>query len=518
MKHQIKKIIAIILIATIIYIPIYQTKKAYGFIALAPYVPYVATIMVAAGLTFVTQEDYTSAVNDWWDQQSQTVRNYAVMGAAGAVVGIGVIENALWDSIRGYTKNNYTTGNNTKEYGTQEVPLDEYAEATPANNEVTQMNLSGSNYSYKVVGSSIQLYVNGVYTSTKSNGTYDKVSATGMFYKQDNGFLYVYFTGKNDDGFTRDSYVIWARNVNMSIESVLKGGIQYYVTGQAGVDTNELDFPVDLDGPGYRWWLEDDGTMHLEPINTTVGGEPGSPTPKRLIGFPIGGFDEDGDGQTDPGKELYPLEKAKPDTVVCPWDVILEAGPQPDGTTTTEPTIIPEGSPLPVTQTPDPIYTHDPTPIPDQTTTTPDPTVNPDDWTIPTDKTTTDGTPDGTETTKLPDGLIDILTDTTLDPDTGERTQNTINFDPLKFVGSQLTWKFPFSLPWDLLRSIQAITTSSEMPEILYTFTIPGLRDTELKINFDMWNDVATAVRGIEAFIFPLGLVFATRKLMGGAV
>lgn len=96
----------------------------------------------------------------------------------------------------------------------------------------------------------------------------------------------------------------------------------------------------------------------------------------------------------------------------------------------------------------------------------------------------------------------------------------SVNLEPLKLTGVALTNVFPFSLPWDLARSMNPFyTTSSFVPILsLGPFNMPGVGACTWAINLSNWSPAVALVRAMELLFFDIGLVLLTRKLMGGAV
>lgn len=96
----------------------------------------------------------------------------------------------------------------------------------------------------------------------------------------------------------------------------------------------------------------------------------------------------------------------------------------------------------------------------------------------------------------------------------------SVNLEPLKLTGVALTNVFPFSLPWDLARSMNPFYTTSSFEPILSLgpFDMPGVGACTWAINLSNWSPAITLVRAMELLFFDIGLVLLTRKLMGGAV
>lgn len=90
---------------------------------------------------------------------------------------------------------------------------------------------------------------------------------------------------------------------------------------------------------------------------------------------------------------------------------------------------------------------------------------------------------------------------------------DSIDFSKLKFAAGLFTNKFPFSLPWDLLRAFSALGTGS-----ITAPTIPfAISNVDMTVNLSLFDSLASGVRVIELFIFNIGLMFGTRKLLGGS-
>ncbi|ODA41065.1 hypothetical protein [Desulfosporosinus sp. BG] len=102
------------------------------------------------------------------------------------------------------------------------------------------------------------------------------------------------------------------------------------------------------------------------------------------------------------------------------------------------------------------------------------------------------------------DILNDILT---VNPD------DSIDFSKLRIAGDLLSSKFPFSLPWDLKNMISTFGAGTPVAP-----TIPiGIGNITGEIKLSQFDGLAAAVRVLELFAFNIGLLFGTRKLVGGA-
>jgi len=182
----------------------------------------------------------------------------------------------------------------------------------------------------------------------------------------------------------------------------------------------------------------------------------------------------DGTPVTDPETELPPVTN-NPEVVTNP--------------TTSEPEIKPTPNSPPQPATP-PANTPEPNPDP-PTTEDPD-TGDPDTGDPDTDSPPTD-----------PD-----------DEDPGK-----VRWDKLKDIPNFMTTRFPFSLPWDIARFLDAVFPDvTPISELVFEFPDIGNYDTSFEIRipeyFEPWMDFARA-----AFIygFDISLVYAIYRLFGGA-
>ncbi len=91
-----------------------------------------------------------------------------------------------------------------------------------------------------------------------------------------------------------------------------------------------------------------------------------------------------------------------------------------------------------------------------------------------------------------------------------------IDWEPLRRMLYELTEKFPFCLPWDLMRGIQSLE-SSQWDRKIRIDVGDGLWP-EMVIDLKMFDGIASITRVILLIVFDLGLIFGTRRLMGGDV
>lgn len=177
----------------------------------------------------------------------------------------------------------------------------------------------------------------------------------------------------------------------------------------------------------------------------------------------------------------------------------------------------PDGTPVTDPETELEPVTNEPVVQPNPTTGEPEIIVKPNTPPEPATPPKTD-----TPTTEDPD---------TGDPDTGDPGTETpptdpddedptkVKWDKLKTIPTFMTTRFPFSLPWDIGRFLDAVFPDvTAISELSYEFPDIGGYDTSFEIKipeyFDPWMDFARA-----AFIygFDISLVYAIYRLFGGA-
>lgn len=92
-----------------------------------------------------------------------------------------------------------------------------------------------------------------------------------------------------------------------------------------------------------------------------------------------------------------------------------------------------------------------------------------------------------------------------------------IDWSPMKGIPQVATKAFPFSLPWDVGRAIDTLTVTGKRPEFELTIMVDG-KEVKQTVPFGEWVDpIVPYIRSGIVFLFTFGLIFATRKLFGGA-
>ncbi|WP_103110940.1 hypothetical protein [Brevibacillus reuszeri] len=117
---------------------------------------------------------------------------------------------------------------------------------------------------------------------------------------------------------------------------------------------------------------------------------------------------------------------------------------------------------------------------------------------------------------------IDVPVDPTVPPGTTNPPWElpktaTINMEPLKLAGDQLTRKFPFSIPWDIKRQLSVFNVEPQTPIIKIDKSIPVFgSEVKLKfdINFSMFDPIAVVVRWFLILAFDIAIVLSIRRLL----
>jgi len=91
----------------------------------------------------------------------------------------------------------------------------------------------------------------------------------------------------------------------------------------------------------------------------------------------------------------------------------------------------------------------------------------------------------------------------------------SINWEPLKLSGDMFSDRFPFSIPWDIKRAIIGMG-DGDAPAPVWSIHFPEPLNWTLTIDLAFFNGIAPAVRSLELVVFMLGLLMATRKVIGG--
>ncbi|MGE5629199.1 MAG: hypothetical protein ACM3X7_14020 [Solirubrobacterales bacterium] len=97
-------------------------------------------------------------------------------------------------------------------------------------------------------------------------------------------------------------------------------------------------------------------------------------------------------------------------------------------------------------------------------------------------------------------------------------TSIPLDFTPMIAVGSVITTKFPFSIPFDLVNSFSAFNVAAVAPK--WTIEFPSnyfIGGGTVVVDFAQFETWAVIIRWFILIIFGVGLIMATRRLMGGS-
>lgn len=208
-----------------------------------------------------------------------------------------------------------------------------------------------------------------------------------------------------------------------------------------------------------------------------------------------------------------PMPEPEPGTNPEPWPY-----PNPGPGTNPLPPPSPKKVPIPW-PTPTPIPWPGPNPQP-----TPPPGEQDDPWNHPIPVPTPEPNP-SPEPEQQPIPSPDIATETTL-----QRVERElrdlfdptlpVDWEPLRRVGVELTERFPFSLPWDVWRAIDAVQAEGKLPDLKGQFYDPVQHvPIPWEIAWPDWMDrFRTVVRWGLFFVFNVGLIYAVARLFRGRV
>lgn len=97
-----------------------------------------------------------------------------------------------------------------------------------------------------------------------------------------------------------------------------------------------------------------------------------------------------------------------------------------------------------------------------------------------------------------------------------------LNFPGINLPDLNIDWnisglkdKFPFSIPWDLMAFFTILNAPPETPRIQGSVNL-GIVDWDIDYSLEDFDDTAELFRNLEFIGFIVGLIFATRRLIGG--
>lgn len=95
----------------------------------------------------------------------------------------------------------------------------------------------------------------------------------------------------------------------------------------------------------------------------------------------------------------------------------------------------------------------------------------------------------------------------------------SINWGPLKAVGSLFTTKFPFSIPWDIARQLSIFNVKPQTPvfdvDIAKFFDYGGTKfGMKFHVDLSAFDTIAVIARWASTIVFDIGLILSIRKFM----
>jgi len=519
---RIKSILSVLLICGLLVVCVPCRAYAAAPLVLGPALKYaIAASVVACGVYAANSDGLDYVVESYWNSSSESVKKRWMMTVAyGAVYGKIVVDRALNSDLADYLQDLFSDGMSLKQEVYQEsLPITGASSIDTTTGALTfgvrEWTGSGGTYislevyhngdqierlqTWSVTQSAIDNYLKSYfdYTAGSSSISFYWCSAQGNWSRE---FIYLYALG--------GAVVLGG--------SVVTGTHDYTGDAPFGQRTNDKDLKIPCPPvPAAEWpdnWIDD----LQEEMNRT-----GNPTLDDETS--IEEWEDEYEWYLDEFGNIYKVKKGqqpkKPEDE--PLRIPGPPFPAPDVPknypTEDDPDLTVEHHPpqTTVTENPDGSRTETTT----QTTTTTKKWWDPSSqrWrTTTTDTTTTttvDFAPDGTETGRT--------TTTTTQPkgereETAQPDDTAIDWEPLRRGLYELTEKFPFCLPWDLMRGIQSLE-SSQWDRKIRIEVGDGIWPA-MVIDLTMFDRIASITRVILLIVFDLGLIFGTRKLMGGDV
>lgn len=537
-----KSILSVLLICGLLLVSVPCRAYAFGPVfvvpALSPAMKYaIGAGIVASGLYAVNKDSLNYVISDYWDKASDHIKQqWQSVVTYGTSIGIIVINDPLRKSINDYLEENYSSGTNIKtEHGEQSTAIE-------------------GEFYYKD-----SFWINGYSPATRFEYGYtDSGTPDATWYLEIDGvdIFYLYSYGPTAHEYTENWVKLWISNerlyyelsraspVNPDIRNsgyrelseiaallgvssvVLTGAesfIYEFVGDSVGFGKAKPDDDVKIPCPpvpAEEWpdsWLDN----LEEELNLA-----GNPTLDDETS--IEEWEEEWEWYLDENGNIYKVKKGQPPKKPDDEPIRIPGPPLPD------PPLPEPGVPedYPTEDDPEITIEHQPpqttvveNPDGSRTETTTQTSTITKRWWDPTEKrwrttkeettttTTVDYAPDGTE--------IGRTTTTTTQPkgereETPPRDDTAINWEPLRRGLYELTEKFPFCLPWDLMRGIQSLESNQWDRQI--EINVGDGIWPEMVIDLTMFDEIAGITRIVLLVIFDLGLIFATRRLMGGDV
>ena len=537
---RIKSILSLLLICGLLVVSVpcraYAAGPLFLVPALSPAMKYaIGAGIVAGGLYAANQEALDYAISDYWNKASDYIKHQwqnAVVYGTG--IGTIVLNYSLIKSINDYLNQEFSSGNNNR-YEYSEVPLTEgeqyliaYVNGLPITYSNVWQDSDGVWATVTIGGYDFTKKVSSFkeILETRPEDTYIGHNYSGLSYFPI--FINYWIKGVTQIGTIREGYYAL---LIQDTDLINIFGDDFILTG--GEIVAELSWIGDTAGfgnatagrpdikvpcppvPAAEWpdkWIDD----LLEELNRT-----GNPTLDDETS--IEEWEDEYDWYLDEFGNIYKVKKGQPPRKPDDEPIRIPPPPLPapnipdDYPTEDVPDVSIEHHPpeTTVTEHPDGSRTEVTTQISTITKTWWDPTT--ERWRTTKEETTTtttvDYAPDGTE--------IGRTTTTTTQPkgereETPQKDDTAIDWEPLRRGLYELTEKFPFCLPWDLMRGIETLE-ANQWDRKIEIDVGDGIWPA-MVIDLTMFDGIARITRVVLLVVFDLGLIFVTRRLMGGDV
>jgi hypothetical protein len=531
-----KSILSILLICGLLLVSVpTRVYAAAPAVALTPAIKYaIAAGLVACGLYAVDNESITYVINDYWNEASDHVKKQWQSAVVyGTKIGNILLNDIVLNSINLYLDANYSSGTNIKtEHGEQEPAIEGeryYKDSFWVNGYNPTTNIEYGCSPGGTKNNKWTLELDGVLiwciaSQGPSTHTY-KENWVKLWVEGDKLFCLVSFSTRfnPDYRFSMNEDLSYIAGL-LGLSYVALTGAESFLYefvgdsvgfGNATEDRPDIKVPCPP-VPATEWpdqWIDD----LLDELN--LGGNPTLDDETSI---------EEWEDEYEWYVDQYTGEIYK-----------VRKGEDPRNTGD-EPKRIP-GPPLPGPDIPDDYPTEDDPDItiehhPPQTTVTEHPDGSRTEvttqtstitktWWDPSDQVWRTTTEETTTTTTIdydPEGNeIGRTTTTDTQPkgeteETPQKDDTAIDWEPLRRGLYELTEKFPFCLPWDLMRGIQSLESNQWDRQI--RINVGDGIWPEMVIDLTMFDKIARITRVVLLVVFDLGLVFATRRLMGGDV
>ena len=532
---RIKSVLSVLLIIGLLVVSVPCRAYAVGPVVLGPALKYaIGAGIVAGGLYAANNDDLTYAINDYWNKASDYVKQqWQSVVTYGTGIGIIVLNSNLNAHLKNYLEDNFNPGvTQAYEYVPGvELGIDiTYSKLVAANGDKWKTSTSNGFY-YLILNNEVVATAN---TNTNSYSWVKYLGTEAYFRLNENGhpvwcFEMEVISGKYGDviGSIVEFVSLVSTSKPLSYWETSTGDmvVTYDFVGDAAGFGNATEGRPDIKipcppVPAAEWpdtWLDN----LLDDLNRT-----GNPTldDETFVEECEREWDwywddnvayiyrvPHGDPPRDPDDEpiRIPIPPPPQPEIPFPQPDPIPQPAEPCPYCPPNPYPSPDGQPCP-----NPYCPNQPNPMPVPVPYSPNVPAEPCPYCPPNPYPLPDGQPcpnpycpnqPNQQPVPTPPPDIQPFYD---DPE--------INWEPLRRSLYELTEKFPFSLPWDLMRGVQSMEANQWDRKI--RVVIGDEFWPNFEIDLTMFDRLARISRVIMLVIFDLGLIFATRKLMGGDV